>query len=394
VNTAEGLAARRWPILASAMVSFFAVGMTFFAVPPLVPELRSLFALSNLEVGLLMGAIAVPAIVLSIPVGAAVDRWPPRATGTAGLATMAVGAALFALAPAYGWLVAGRLLFGLGGLVLNLLLARLLAVAFAGREVALAMGLFTGVYPASAILLYSLHPVLRGALGWRGELGVLALLVVVAAPFHLAVIPARLETGGPVGASAGGGLRLPARVWALGTAWMLFFAVFAAVLTFGPEWAGGGRRGLLTVTALTWVQLVGTPLLGAAVDRTGRAPWWCVGGLAALALAALAMATGTMPALAAMVVVGVAVAAVPPAVYSLPSRLVPASRVGLAFGFITALSNLGTVAGPAAAGAVRDASPSWPLLWASLAGLAALGVAAALGLLGVEEPRLERRDAV
>lgn len=390
----DTLAARRWAILASAMVSFFAVGMTFFAVPPLIPELRSLFALSNLEVGLLMGAIAAPAIVLSIPIGAAVDRWPPRAAGTASLALMAVGAGLFALAPAYTWLVAGRLLFGLGGLVLNLLLARLIAVAFTGHEVALAMGLFTGVYPASAIVLYSLHPTLRAALGWRGELGGLALLVVVAVPLHLAVIPARLATGGTVAGERPARLGLPARVWALGAAWMLFFAVFASVLTFAPEWAGGGSRGLLTVTALTWVQLVGTPLLGAAVDRTGRAPWWCVGGLAVLAVAALAMATGALPALAAMILVGMAVAAVPPAVYSLPSRLVPASRVGLAFGFITALSNLGTVAGPAAAGAVRDTSPSWPLLWCLLAGVAALGAVAALGLLRIEEPRLERGDPV
>jgi predicted MFS family arabinose efflux permease len=388
------LAARRWPILASAMVSFFAVGMTFFAVPPLIPELRALFELSNLEVGLLMGAIAVPAIVLSIPIGAAVDRWAPRTAGTAGLVMMAVGAALFALAPAYAWLVAGRLLFGLGGLVLNLMLARLIAVTFAGREVALAMGLFTGVYPASAILLYSLHPLLLAALGWRGELGGLALLVVVAVPLHLAVIPARVETGGTGTGTSAPRLALPPRVWALGTAWMLFFAVFAAVLTFAPEWAGGGSRGLLIVSTLTWVQLLGTPLLGAAVDRTGGAPWWCVGGLATLALAALAMATGALPALAAMVLVGVAAAAVPPAVYSLPSRLVPATRVGLAFGFITALSNLGTLAGPAAAGGVRDASPSWPLLWCLLAGVAALGAVAALGLLGAGEPRDEATGAV
>ena len=53
---------RRWLLLASSMVSFFVVVATFFAVPPLIPELRILFDLSNFQVGALMGAIAFPAI--------------------------------------------------------------------------------------------------------------------------------------------------------------------------------------------------------------------------------------------------------------------------------------------------------------------------------------------
>jgi len=134
VDNGTEIAARRWLVLASAMVSFFAVGMTFFAVPPLIPTLRAAFGLSNLSIGLLMGAIAMPAIALSIPLGAALDRWPPRAAGLAGLATMLAGAVMFAAAPGYGWLLAGRLLFGVGGLVMNLLLARLISVAFAGAS--------------------------------------------------------------------------------------------------------------------------------------------------------------------------------------------------------------------------------------------------------------------
>ena len=114
MNALPEIAVRRWRILASAMLSFFAVGMTFFAVPPLIGTLRASFALSNLEIGLLMGAIAVPAIVLSVPLGSALDRWPPRAAGLAGLGVMLVGAVAFAVAPGYGWLLAGRLAFGAG----------------------------------------------------------------------------------------------------------------------------------------------------------------------------------------------------------------------------------------------------------------------------------------
>lgn len=366
----------RWRLLASAMVSFFAVGMTFFAVPPLVETLRTTFALSNLAIGLLMGAIAVPAIVLSIPFGAAIDRWPPRAAGLAGLAAMLVGAVAFAAAPGYSVLLAGRLLFGVGALLMNLLLARLISMAFAGRELALAMGLFTGTYAAAMIVLFSLHPWLRATLGWRVEMGLLAVLVLVAIPLHAVSVPRRAaageETPRPDGAPA-----VPPSLAALGLSWMLYFVGFSAVTTFGPEWAGGGGSGLLVTTVITWVALFGTPLAGAIIDRSGRPQVWCAAGVGLMAATFALMAARSLPAVAAMVALGVVASVTPPAFYSLPGRLVPFERVGFAFGFITALSNLGTVLGPALAGAVRDATPAWAPLWLTLGGVALAGAVAA-----------------
>lgn len=370
------IAGRRWRVLASAMVSFFTVGMTFFAIPPLIPTLRAVFALSNLSIGLLMGTIAVPAIFLSIPLGAALDRWPPRAAGLAGLAAMLVGAVVFAAAPSFAWLLAGRLLFGVGGLLMNLLLARLVSVAFAGRELALAMGLFTGVYHASMIVLFSLHPWLEANVGWRGELVLLAALVVVAIPLHALTVPRDLPVaeGRPRPENP---RALPAALVALGVSWMLYFGGLAALLTFAPEWVGGGRSGLLVTSVITWIAMLGTPLAGAAIDRVGRAQVWGAASVGLMAATMALMAMGVVPPILAMGVLGVVAAVTPPAFYSLPARLVPPERVGLAFGFITALSNLGAVIGPALAGAVRDATPAWAPLWGALAGVALAGAVAA-----------------
>jgi len=344
--------------------------------PPLIPTLRAVFALSNLSIGLLMGTIAVPTIFLSIPLGAALDRWPPRAAGLAGLAAMLVGAVVFATAPSFAWLLAGRLLFGVGGLLMNLLLARLVSVAFAGRELALAMGLFTGVYHASMIVLFSLHPWLEANVGWRGELVLLAALVVVAIPLHALTVPRDLPVaeGRP---RPGNPRALPAALVALGVSWMLYFGGLAALLTFAPEWAGGGRSGLLVTSVITWIAMLGTPVAGAAIDRVGRAQVWGAASVGLMAATMALMATGVVPPIFAMGVLGVVAAVTPPAFYSLPARLVPPERVGLAFGFITALSNLGAVIGPALAGAVRDATPAWAPLWGALAGVALVGAVAA-----------------
>ncbi len=373
------LAARRWLILASTVLSFFAVGVTFFAVPPLVPELVARFGLSHLAIGILMGAISVPAVLASIPLGAAVDRWPARATGNAGLGLMLAGALLFAVAPGYAALVVGRVLFGVGGLVVNLLLARLVSTAFAGRELALAMGIFNAVYPASMIVMFSLQPRLQALLGWRGELLALAAVVVVAVPLHNLAVPRRLSGAGGT-ADRPAGPRVSAPLAALAVVWMLFFAAYASIFTFAPEWAGGGPGALLTVSLIPWAAIVLGPLAGLLIDRSGQAARWLLAGQLLLTAVLAGMAARLLPPAAAMLLVGVCFATVATATYSLPSSLVAASRVGFAFGFITAFSNLGNLAGPALAGAVRDRFGGWTPAWTLLALGALAGAAACLRL--------------
>jgi len=387
MTTGTDLTSRRWLVLAASVFCFFAVGATFFVVPPLIPELGARFALSHLQVGLLMGAIAVPAVFLAIPVGLAVDRWPPFRTGLASLAVMVVGAVVFATAPSFGMLVAGRLLFGLGGLVVNLLLARLLTAAFSDHELALAMGLFMATYPASMITVYSLHPTLLAALGWRGELLLLAALAAVALPLYAAVVPRDPHGSENVTPTPGPSLAVGRPLAALGASWMLFFANHASVLTFGPQWSGGGPTALLVVTLIMWVAMVGSPVAGALIDRSTSPTRWLVAGLAAQAAALAAMAAGVAPPIPSMLAIGLAASLVPTAAYALPGLLATPERIGFAFGFITALSNLGTIAGPATAGALLDRTGSWAVVWSVLAAAAAVAAIAATGA----RPMRERR---
>lgn len=377
------LSSRRWLILASTVVSFFAVGVTFFAVPPLIPELVTRFGLSHLAIGVLVGAISVPAVLFSIPVGAAVDRWPARAAGNVALSLMGLGALIFALAPSYAALFVGRLLFGVGGLVINLLLARLVSTAFAGRELALAMGIFNAVYPASMIAMFTLHPRLLAALGWRGELLVLAGLVAIAVPLHNLAVPRELRGEEPPREQTSE-RRVTPPLLALAISWLLFFAAYASIFTFAPEWIGDGGSALLTVSLIPWVALFLAPIAGALIDRTGRAAPWVLAGQLILCGVLAAMALRAIPPVPAMLLVGVTFATVATATYSLPAVLVSAARIGFAFGFITAFSNVGNIAGPAVAGAIRDHLGGWTLAWGVLAAAALIGAVAAWRLVTTE----------
>jgi len=373
MNTTSSLTDRRWLVLLSSVFSFFAIGATFFVVPPLVPELVSRFGLSHFKVGLLMGAISVPAVLLAIVVGLAVDRLPPRRVGVLSLGIMFVGAVVFATAPSFGLLFTGRLLFGVGGLVVNLLLARLLTEAFAGRELALAMGIFMATYPASMIAVYSLHPMLIESLGWRNELLLLAALVGLAIPLFLVAVGRAGQADSSTGISSISFSVSPSLA-ALAITWMLFFAVHSSVLTFAPEWAGGGAAALLVVTLVMWVAMIGSPLVGTLIDRTSRPTRWVVIGLMIQCATLAGAAFGVIDPTPAMLGIGLAAALVPTAVYALPGLLVEPERVGFAFGFITMFSNFGTIVGPAAVGALIDRTGSWPLIWAVLAGVALVAV--------------------
>jgi len=377
------LSSRRWLILASTVVSFLAVGVTFFAVPALAADLLSRFGLSHFAVGMLMGAIGVPAIFLSIPLGAAVDRWPARATGNFSLALMLLGSILFAFAPSYVILLLGRVIFGVGGLVINLLLARLVTTAFAGRELSLAMGVFNAVYPASMIVMFTLHPRLLASFGWRGELMALAVVVLIAIPLHNIAVPKKMRGEAATEAST----REPwitAPLLALAVSWMLFFAAYASIFTFAPDWAGGGSSALLIGSLIAWVAIVLSPLAGSLIDRTGRPARWVLGGQLLLAGVLAAMAAAVIPPVLAMLLVGVTFATVSTSTYSMPAVLAPPARIGFAFGLITAFSNLGNLVGPAAAGAIRDHLGGWAVAWGVLAAAALVGALAAGRLVATE----------
>jgi MFS family permease len=156
---------------------------------------------------------------------------------------------------------------------------------------------------------------------------------------------------------------------------MFFFVAFAPVVTFAPQWAGGEQHALLTVTLVYWTALILGPVVGLLMDRHGHARRWLGGGMLIFAAVLTAMALGLASPIPAMIFVGIAAASVPTATYALPGRLAPAAHVGFTFGFITAFSNLGTLIGPAAAGAIRDHSESWSATWLTLAIIALLGAA-------------------
>src|SRR6202012_4212976 len=87
-----------------------------------------------------------------------------------GLALMTAGGLAMALAPtlewqAWGGQVAGRIVAGIGGVLLNVLMSKMVTDWFAGREIATAMAIFVNSWPAGIALCLFVLPALAAAKG-------------------------------------------------------------------------------------------------------------------------------------------------------------------------------------------------------------------------------------
>ena len=361
-----GTARRSFWIAWAATVTFFAA---FYALLTPLPRYLTAVGLPDEQVGLVLAAFGVAALLGRPAAGFATDRWGARPVMLAGAAALLVGALAVGATANVALLFGLRLLqaagyaaFTTAGTGLVVLLA---APAERGQRLALfgaAANVAITLTPAAVSLLLATHPLTTGFLVSAG-------LALVAACLAWQ-LPARRA-----GAPRGGGTRLafPRRLWASMTAASLLGVGFTAFFQFAPLLAA--RRGTLDVG---WLYTsYGLGLILARVGAGGLVDRWGTGRM--LVLTALLMAAG----LALF------------AVAATPGRLLLASLLLAAAGLFhpTLLAHhaalLPTAPGQASAAFyvgfdLGIGLGSWLLGWAlEAAGLAGLYGAACLAVLGV-----------
>ena len=247
------------------------------SVGPLVGEIRADTGISGGAAGLLttLPLICFAALSLLAPVLA--RRFGTRRVLTGGLILLAAGIALRS-APPVAALFAGTVVLGLAIAVGNVLLPSLVKADFP-THTGLLMGVYITVMNAGAALGAGVSVPLahQGDLGWRGALGVWALLALVAVVVWLPL----LRGDRPAGASAGdegrgsdsGGL------WRSPLAWQvtLFMGLQSVVFYASIAWLPVVLQGVgLSAAQAGWMvslmQFVGIPAALFAPILAGRRP--------------------------------------------------------------------------------------------------------------------------
>jgi len=384
-------ASLRWLMLLVIFLTRTSMGFQFQSIAALTSFVVPAFELSYAQVGLLMGLFMLPGVIIALPGGLLGQRFGSLRVVIGGLGLMIVGGMIVSYSGGLHSAALGRAIGGVGGVLVNIMLARMVAGWFRERELQTAMGLMLSAWPfGMALALVILGP-LAAATSWR----IAEYVTVVAAGLALALIVlAYKEAPAAHGAPTGGAspepakfhLGVPGRVWALavsaGIGWALLNASVIVVASFAPSFlmsrgASVGEAGGITGLAL-WISIISVPLGGLVADRVKKPRLLIVVGCVATAVTIACAARAPWPALW-LVASGILLGLPPGIMMALLPRAVRPEHLATALGVFYALFYLGMAVSQTIAGALRDVTgdPAMPLLFASglmLATIAAVAV--------------------
>jgi MFS transporter, ACS family, hexuronate transporter len=167
-----------WVVLAASLLVQTTASFGNRGVSPLAPFLVDDLGLTRNQVGLIVTASTLGAILVLILAGSLSDRFGVRALFLVGLLLAGAPLALAALAPGFAWLLVAMALFGLGNGFALPPTTRAIVEWFPTRRRGLAMGIKqTGVALAGVIAGFVVPP-LGLAFGWRGALLALGLVTI------------------------------------------------------------------------------------------------------------------------------------------------------------------------------------------------------------------------
>lgn len=343
----------RWSILALLFAVRTTMAFQFQSVAALAPLIQREFNVGLADIGLAIGLYLAPGIVLAVPGGAIGGRFGDKAVVMAGLALMLCGGLLTTVGGAWELQLAGRLIAGTGGVLLNVLMSKMVTDWFAGKEIATAMAIFVNSWPLGIAMALLVLPPIAVAQGLTAAF--LAATVLIA--LGLAALAAFYRQPGGNSAAAAASAwptgRTLAALVAAGLAWGLYNAALSMVFGFGPTMLAERGWTLAAASSVTsvvlWLVAVSVPLGGLAADRSGRGDTVLLGGCIAFAVL-LVLAARTDAVLPAFVALGLACGLSAGPILSLPVRILPPETRAVGMGLFSALFYLMVVLGPWIAG--------------------------------------------
>ena len=359
-----------------AVIFLARVGMAlqFQSIAPVASLLVVDLGLSYAQLGLLIGLYLLPGMVIALPGGMLGQRFGNRPVALWALALMTMGGLGTATSQAF-WLVgAGRILSGVGAVLLTLILTKMTAEWFAGKEISTAISIMLTGWPFGIALGTACFGAVGAASSWR----VVQHLATATTALSFVILALSYRDAAGVAVSDGT-LRLwptlPARAWTrslvAGAVWMLFNVGFIVLVGFGPAVLVAGGTSLaqagVVVSLAVWISVLSVPLGGVVVDRIGRPDLAVVVGciITALAIVAVPLVPG---AVAWLLLAGLMMGPAPGAIVALVPKSMNAENLAAGYGVFYATYYLGMAAMQPVAGLLRDltGSPAAPIFFAAV----------------------------
>lgn len=360
------------------------VGTGAFVLTPVIGALAESLQVSVAAAGQAMTVYALSTAVLAPLTLVLTGGWPRRRALVFGMGVFALGNLLCALAGSLAWLLAGRVLMGVGAMFTPIAAGIAIALVEAPRRGRALSLVFLGI-SLSYVVGLPLGAWLGLRFGWQAPVLVVAAMSALSC---LALLRLPADIAAP-GASFQGLGRLLARapvLWTLALTWLYFVAIFLVFSYIGPVLQAlyPMSTTLLSLTLMLFglSGVIGTLVGGWANDRFGPRRTLALQLAVLGAMMALAPFTqGHFPAMLLVFLVwGVAGFGMMTPQQSRLAGLAPAQAPVL-LSLNTSMLYFGTAAGAAIGGAAASRVGFVQLAWVGLpfvlAGLASLWISRA-----------------
>ena len=322
---------QRWNVLMLLFIVRLSMAFQFQSVASISPSIMKDYGVGLGDIGLLISLYLAPGLAFALPGGEIGRRFGDKRVVLFGLTLMVAGGIATALAPTWEWQVAGRIVAGIGGVLLNVLMSKMVTDWFAGKEIATAMAIFVNSWPVGIALCLLLLPAIAAAKGVAAAL----LLTTAFCALGLFLL-ATLYRAPP---QTGSGATMPRASWpptgairavvVAGCIWGLFNAAIAMVFGFGPSMLverGWSLAAAGSATSLVlWLVSVSVPIGGLLADRTGKHIEIMLIGFASFAIVLL-VATRTDAVIPVFIMLGLVGGLSAGPIMSLPARVLAPRR--------------------------------------------------------------------
>jgi len=363
-----------WRCLAALTLARAAMGFQFQSIAAVAPLVGDDIGLDKTQLGWLIGLYLLPGVAFALPGGLLGRRFGDKRLVLAGLALMAIGGAWLAVAESFAVANAARFTSGIGAVILNVLMTKMVTDLFAGRERLLAMSVLINSWPIGIGISLAVIGPLGELAGWRWGVASSALFATIG----LAVVatlyrPPAASPGVATAPSAapGIGLGILSRAeWALlaigSLPWLLYNAAYQIVLSFLPSFLVGNGLGIARagwlVAVNTVMFVISVQVGGFLLQRSARPERLCHVTIVAWCATLLFIAAGSAP--LPWLVLGGLVGGIPAAaLVSAPGEFLRPESRGAGMGVFYTVYYLGCAVLPTLAGALYDASGGKAALW-------------------------------
>jgi MFS family permease len=344
----------RWGILAILFTVRLTMSFQFQSVASVAPLLGSEFGIGLADIGLLIGLYFTPGIALALPGGAIGQRFGDKPTVLGALLLMAAGGLAMAFSASWSVQIAGRLIAGAGGVMLNVQMTKMMTDWFAGREIATAMAIFVNSWPAGVAIALLVLPAIGTA--W----GVSAVYLAVAAMIGCGIVLLAVSYQPPPNlvAATAARARLDRNtiiaVIAAALIWGLYNVGFATIFSFGPsmlvEHGWPITTAGSTISIVLWLAVVSVGSGGFLADRIGRPGLIIVAGCIAFAMLMILLPRSSSV-VAVTVALGLVCGLPAGSIMSLPARVLQPATRAIGMGLFFTVYYAAMMLGPAVGGA-------------------------------------------